>query len=183
MARRTRSKFGVIIGFDKKTIERIAQGVPEEVRRSAVNAGLPAAAAVVERRAKQLAPSGRRTGTSQKQYGTARTKWFPYQLKDHITSKILDDMMGTVVSVMVGPMRPWGNKVNFISPNVRSTTGNTKYQKFWGKVPFSPANRNPKQNRFLEDASHQTRPQQVRALVTAMRRSIKRNMARRFTLG
>ena len=181
--RKTKARFGVIVGFDKKLIDRLTHGLPDEVRKAATAHGLPAAAAVVEKKAKQIAPDGRKTGTSDKQYGESRTKWYPYRLKDHITSKVLDDMMGTVVSVMVGPMRPWGNKVNFISPNVRSTTGNTKYQKFWGKVPFSPANRNPKTNRFLEDASHQTRPQQIRALVTAMRRAIKRNMARRFTLG
>lgn len=185
MAPRKKLKFGIIVGYDKAIIDRITQGVPDEVRRAAVNRGLPAAAEVVKKKAKQIAPDGRKTGTSDKQYGTARTKWYPFRLKNHIDFKVLDDMQGTVVSAMVGPLRPWGNKVNFISPNVRSTTGNTKYQKFWGKVPYSPANRNPKTNRFLEDASHQTRPQQVRALVTAMRRTVARNMERlkRFSLG
>ena len=181
--RKTKARFGIIVGFDKKLIDRLTNGLPDEVRKAATAHGLPAVAAVVERRAKQIAPSGRRTGTSNKQYGTSRTKWYPYQLKDHITSKVLDDMMGTVVSVMVGPQRPWGNKANFISPVPRSKTGNTKEQVYWGKRSFGPGNRSRKEDRFLEDASHQTRPQQIRALVTAMRRAIKRNMARRFSIG
>lgn len=185
MAPRKKLKFGIIIGYDKAIIDRITQGVPEEVRRAAVNRGLPAAAEVVEKKAKQLAPDGRKTGTSNRQTGSARTKWYPYQLKDMIESKVLDDMRGTVVSVMVGPRRPWGNKANFISPLPNSKTGNTKEQVYWGKRTFGPGNRNRKTNRFLEDASHQTRPQQVRALVTAMRRTVARNMERlkRFSLG
>ncbi len=181
--RKTKARFGVIVGFDRKIIDNLTRGLPEEVRKAAVNAGLPAASKVVEDKAKQLAPDGRKNGTSTRQTGSSRTKWYPYPLKDSIVSKVLDDMMGSVVSVMVGPQRPWGNKANFISPVPRSKTGNTKEQVYWGKRTVGPGNRRRKENRFLEDASHQTRPQQIRALVTAMRRAIKRNMARRFTFG
>jgi hypothetical protein len=61
--RKTKARFGVIVGFDKKLIDRLTHGLPDEVRKAATAHGLPAAAAVVEKKAKQIAPNGRKTGT------------------------------------------------------------------------------------------------------------------------
>ena len=157
-------------------INKILSNVPVASQNAIVNKALPAAGLVAKKAAMLRAPSGKRTGTTQRQTSKSKTLW-PIELRRLIKTKVVRKD-NDFSYVLIGPERPHGNVANFVSVHPKSGTGNTRRVMLWGKTPKNIPAITHKTDRFIEQAAHESQHQQVRAFMNALVKQVRREMAR-----
>lgn len=157
--------------YDQKRIERILSRIPVDVQGVAFSAALPKAAAIAKRAAEALAPDSRATGTHELKSQSHDSKWAPH-LKRNIKTKRGKRKPGGFTFMLIGPGRPEGNKINFISPG----KSRTKKVKLWGRDPVTIPSTRTKDDDFIDRAMEMSKGSQQSAFTRALKSEVSKKM-------
>lgn len=152
----------VSVTSDIARINRVLNQLPQTMQFAAYDRALPAAGKVVQQRAKELAPKSSQNpkGGAEKWSKKSKQDWSSIPLSDLIIIKVLRKSRTYDPTVLIGPKFKEGNKANFVAPMEE----NIKQHVQWGKR----AGILRKENDFLKRAADETKPQQVRAFLSAL---------------
>lgn len=119
---------------------------------------------IVAKRARQLAPDSRKTGTKNKQSAKTKGKW-PVRLKTTIRSKVIRYPNGAWG--IVGPKSPEGNSAHFMQEKPRRHV-------LWGKATLIKQYRI--ERNWITQAFDETKSEQLSAMEASLKRDIDDNM-------
>jgi hypothetical protein len=163
--------------FQHARINKVLMQVPQEFRTSIWNKAIPDAAKIAVEAAQATCPRSRVTGTHDRKLQSYFRVWGHRALWQLITWKKVRPT-SWLTYALVGPERPEGNKINFISEDASKT----RKVKLWGNDPVNMPSSVRKDNDFMERAMQHSRRQQEHAFVRSLIKSVKsrlRSMARK----
>lgn len=150
--------------------ERELMDLLERLPKLVVSAGGPtdravrAGANVVAKRARQIAPSSKATGSRQKQSRSSRNKW-PETLREQIKVKVVKYPNSSWA--VVGPKSPQGNMSHFVN-------GKKRRHVLWGKRTAVAMYRYARN--WMLQASDETKSQQMDAMRKSLTKDIDAQM-------
>jgi len=152
-------------------INKVMAMIPQQMQFAAYDRALPAAGRVVAQRAKELAPRSAQNPKGGRANMSAKAKaiWSAEPLADMIAIRpVRGKKAAGDPYILVGPRFPEGNKANFVAPMKSSV----KEQVNWG----TRVGKKNKDNDFLKRAADETKPQQLRAFLSALIPDIRRRL-------
>ena len=123
-----------------------------------------AACNLIAKRARQLAPDSRKTGTKEFQSAKTKAKW-PVRLKTTIRTKVIKYPNGAWG--IVGPKSPEGNAAHFMQEKPRRHV-------LWGKATAIKKYRI--ERNWITQAFDETKSEQLSAVEASLKRDIDENM-------
>jgi hypothetical protein len=157
--------------FNASRVNKVLAQVPATSANVVYTKALPAAAKVAMSAAKQRAPRSASTGSADRQSAKSQAIWGVRPLAELIHWKVVR-VQNAVSFALIGPMRPWGNKINFVAPFKKVS----KRVKLWGRDPTNVPAEMPKSDRFMEQAADETRGEQQRAFVGSLVKYARREL-------
>jgi hypothetical protein len=143
-------------------LERLPKLVASE--GGPLDRAVKAASNLIAKRARQLAPDGRKSGTRDKQSRKTKSKW-PARLRSTIRSKIIKYPNGAWG--VVGPKNPEGNAAHFMQEKPRRHV-------LWGKATLIKKFRI--ERNWITKAFDETKSEQLTAMETSLKQDIDANM-------
>lgn len=146
------------------------QALLDQLPKLVVAAGGPADRAVrkgtnvIAKRARQVAPDSRRTGTKKKQSSKSRNIW-KYRVRQKIRAKLVRYANGSYG--VVGPKSPEGNAANFVQ-------GTDRRHVLWGKSTAIAKYRYARN--WMKQAFDETKSEQAAAMRASLTADIAENM-------
>lgn len=162
-----RNNFNVTVSIDGD--DRVL-GLLEQLPKSVLFVGGPldkavqAALNTIARRARQLAPSSKRTGSREKQSKKTRAKW-PSTLRTTLRTKVIKLEFGRWG--IVGPKNPQGNQAHFMQEKPRRHV-------LWGKATMIKKYRI--ERNWITQAFDETTSEQQTAIYESLKQSIDSDM-------
>lgn len=159
---------GVKVIYNERRVNRVLNKIPVMVQAAAYDSGLRPAAKVVEKRAKQLAPSSRESGSRNKWSASMKaSRQNVKPLRESISTKVVRKPSGGGNPyAMAGPERPWGNIAHFISPLKKAT----REIVLWGR---KAGRQGRKDNDFMKRAFDETKQAAARAFTRGVIRGVR----------
>ena len=157
--------------FNATRVNKVLAQVPATSASVVYTKALPAAAKVAMNAAKQRAPRSAQTGSADRQSAKSRAIWGERPLAELIYWKVVR-VQNSLSFALIGPLRPWGNKINFVAPFKKTS----KRVKLWGRDPTNVPAEMPKADRFMEQAADESRGEQQRAFVGSLVKYARREL-------
>lgn len=157
----------ITVKFDPKRINRVLSQIPVMAQIAAYDSGLQPAANVVKKRAQELAPSSRQSGTRDKWSAKTRASREGVKpLKESIKTKKVKPGRDKTPYAMAGPERPDGNIAHFVSPLKKDTRKVVLWGRQTGRV-------DRKDNDFMKRAFDETKQQAARAFTRGVIKAVR----------
>jgi hypothetical protein len=162
---RSSSKITIDIGGEQSVVNMLGR-LPKLVvsEGGPLDRAVKAASSLIAKRARQLAPDSRKTGSRDKQSAKAKAKW-PVRLKTTIRSKVIRYPNGAWG--IVGPKSPEGNAAHFMQEKPRKHV-------LWGKATAIRKFRI--ERNWITQAFDETKSEQLSAMEASLKRDIDENM-------